>query len=171
VHSFRLWALDLRCGRAMHLKVVALFGKGVLCPLSTPYVPICQMPRCLRTWTPLGRACSLGPRAEKFQKFQKFHSWDGAGRKEMGEAIQVVISRAFFLIFPCNHIINIYKKIFWPRSKRERNFPFFFTLHKRATPILPPYTLSPPTLSAHSSAHPSLTHPPIPPPTYPPFKD
>jgi hypothetical protein len=35
----------------------------------------------------------------------------------------VVISRAFFLFFPCNHIINIKKIIFFfRRSKRQRNF-------------------------------------------------
>ena len=103
--------------------------------------------------------CSLGPRAEKF------HSRQGAGRKEMGEAIQV-INKAFFLIFPCNHIINIKKKIsFFRRSKREHNFSLFFLLNMRPKTILPPYTLSPPTLSAHPSAHPSLTHPPIPHPS------
>jgi hypothetical protein len=35
----------------------------------------------------------------------------------------VVNSRAFFLFFPCNHIINIKKIIFFfRRSKRQRNF-------------------------------------------------
>jgi hypothetical protein len=41
----------------------------------------------------------------------------------------VVISRAFFLFFPCSHIIHI-KNIFFffRRSKRQRNFPpLFFT--------------------------------------------
>jgi hypothetical protein len=35
---------------------------------------------------------------------------------------QVVSSRAFFLFSPCNHIINIKKKFFFRRSKRQRNF-------------------------------------------------
>jgi mannose-1-phosphate guanylyltransferase len=38
-----------------------------------------------------------------------------------------VISGALFLFFPCNHIINIKKKFFSRRSKRQRNFCIFFT--------------------------------------------
>ena len=65
---------------------------------------------------------------------------------------EVVNSGAFKNFFPCNHIINIYKKFFFRRSKRQRNFPPFFLLHKRAKPAPPPCPLPPPT------------HPPIPPP-------
>jgi hypothetical protein len=38
----------------------------------------------------------------------------------------VVISRAFFLFSPCNHIINIYKKSFSGEVKDSVIFPFFF---------------------------------------------
>jgi hypothetical protein len=41
---------------------------------------------------------------------------------ELSNNKQVVISRAFFLFFPCNHIINIKKKFFFRRSKIQRNF-------------------------------------------------
>jgi hypothetical protein len=137
-----------------------------LLPTSLLYISIllsnAQVPAYMNSFGP--GSCSLGPRAEKSFKF---HSREGAGRKEMGEAIQVVISRAFFLIFPCNHIINIYKKFFFRRSKRERNFPFFFLLHKRAKPILPPYTLSQPTYPPISPpTHPSPIHPILRPPTH-----
>jgi hypothetical protein len=74
---------------------------------------------------------------------------------------EVVISRAFFLFFPCNHIINIKKKSFSGEAKDSAIFPFFILLHKRAKPIHPPYFLPPPTYppipppspSAHLSAH------------------
>jgi hypothetical protein len=40
---------------------------------------------------------------------------------------QVVISRAFFLFFPCNHSVNINIIIFFcRRSKRQRNFSLFY---------------------------------------------
>ena len=39
----------------------------------------------------------------------------------------VAICRAFFSFSPCNHIINI-KKIFFRRSKRQRNFSLLFSL-------------------------------------------
>jgi hypothetical protein len=61
--------------------------------------------------------------------------------------VEVVITRAFFLFSPCNHIINIYKKIFFRRSKRQRNFCLLFF----ASPCTPPF--------AHPSAHPSATSP------------
>ena len=38
----------------------------------------------------------------------------------------VVISRAFFSFSPCNHITNVKKKIFFRRSKRQRNFCLLF---------------------------------------------
>jgi hypothetical protein len=39
----------------------------------------------------------------------------------------VVISRAFFLFFPCNHSVNINIIIFFfRRSKRQRNFSLFY---------------------------------------------
>jgi hypothetical protein len=49
------------------------------------------------------------------------------GQRLLGHALLrpvlgVVISRAFFLFFPCNHIINIKKKFFFRRSKRQRIF-------------------------------------------------
>ena len=42
----------------------------------------------------------------------------------------VVIGRAFFLFFPCNHIINIKKKSFSGEAKDSVIFPFYFLLHK-----------------------------------------
>jgi len=38
--------------------------------------------------------------------------------------------------------ITVDKQSFFRRSKRERNFPPFFLLHKRAKPILPPLKTS-----------------------------
>jgi hypothetical protein len=60
---------------------------------------------------------------------------------------RVVISRAFFLFFPCNHIINIKKKSFPGEAKNSVIFSFLILLHKRAKPIHPPYI----HLSAHLS--------------------
>jgi hypothetical protein len=46
-------------------------------------------------------------------------------RRPPGRA--VVISRAFFLFFPCNHSVNINIIIFFfRRSKRQRNFSLFY---------------------------------------------
>jgi hypothetical protein len=47
-----------------------------------------------------------------------------------------VISRAFFVFFPCNHIINK-KKTISGEAKDSVIFPFYFLLHKRAKPIHP----------------------------------
>jgi hypothetical protein len=64
----------------------------------------------------------------------------------------VVISRAFFLFFPCNHIIDIYiKKSFSGEVKDSVIFPFYFLLHKRAKPAPPPYLLSLPTHTSHAA--------------------
>ena len=53
---------------------------------------------------------------------------------------QVVISRAFFLFFPCNHIINIKKKnSFSGEAKDSVIFSFFILLHKRAKPAPLPW--------------------------------
>jgi hypothetical protein len=43
-----------------------------------------------------------------------------------------VISRAFFLFFPCNHIINIKKISFSGEAKDSVFFSFFILLHKGA---------------------------------------
>jgi hypothetical protein len=67
----------------------------------------------------------------------------------------VVISRAFFLFFPCNHIINIKKNSFSGEAKDSVNFSFFILLHKRAKPIHPPYIHPSAHLSTHTST-PSL---------------
>ena len=57
----------------------------------------------------------------------------------------VVISRAFFLFFPCNHIINIKKNSFSGEVIDSVTFPFCFLLHKLHKPMSPPCPLSPPT--------------------------
>jgi len=49
--------------------------------------------------------------------------------------LREVISRAFFLFFPCNHIINIKKKSFSGEVKDSVTFPFSFLLHKLHKPI------------------------------------
>jgi hypothetical protein len=55
-----------------------------------------------------------------------------------------VISRAFFLFFPCNHFINVYKKIFFRRSKRERICSLFvFTSQQDSTDTPSLSSLSP----------------------------
>jgi hypothetical protein len=76
------------------------------------------------------------------------------------ETVLVVVSRAFFLFSPGNHIINIKKNSFSGEVKDSVIFLFFFLLHKRAKPILPPYThpsAHPPTHSLNPPIHPS-TH-------------
>jgi hypothetical protein len=60
-------------------------------------------------------------------------------------------SRAFFLFFPCNQIINIKKKSFSGEAKDSVIFPFYFLLHKRAKPIHPPYIHPSAHLSTHTS--------------------
>ena len=80
--------------------------------------------------------------------------------------------------------ITVDKQSFFRRSKRERNFPPFFLLHKRAKAYTPPFKdfvfikpLVLPSPSTHLFAHTSHTahlstrtsltayHPPISPPT------
>ena len=56
---------------------------------------------------------------------------------------EVVISRAFFLFFPCNHIINIKKHFsFSGEVKDSVFFLFLFLLNKLHKPILPPLKTS-----------------------------
>jgi hypothetical protein len=44
--------------------------------------------------------------------------------------VRVVNSRAFFLFFPCNHIINIKKKSYSGEVKDSVNILFFFNFTK-----------------------------------------
>ena len=63
--------------------------------------------------------------------------------------VEVVVTGPFIKKFPCNHIINIKRKIFFREAKDSVNFSFFILLHKSAKPIHPPYI----HLSAHLSTH------------------
>jgi hypothetical protein len=56
----------------------------------------------------------------------------------------VVISRAFFLFFPCNHIINIKKKSFSGEAKDSVIFSFFILLHKSVNLYTPLISIFPP---------------------------
>jgi hypothetical protein len=56
--------------------------------------------------------------------------------------VQVVIYRAFFYFLLHNHFINIKKNLFSGEVKDSVIFLFFFLLHKRAKPILPPLKTS-----------------------------
>jgi hypothetical protein len=75
--------------------------------------------------------------------------------ESLGWPTPVVISRAFFLFFPCNHIINIKKKSFSGEAKDSVIFSFYIFLHKRAKPIHPRYIHPSAHLSTHTST-PSL---------------
>jgi hypothetical protein len=56
-----------------------------------------------------------------------FHINSGTRSHERSYCMLVVISRAFFLFFPCNHSVNINIIIFFfRRSKRQRNFSLFY---------------------------------------------
>ena len=70
--------------------------------------------------------------------------------KEGINLVSVVISRAFFFFFPCNHIINIHKKknSFSGEVKDSVIFPFIFYFTKE----LNLYSLPPahPTHNAHT---------------------
>jgi hypothetical protein len=113
----------------------------------------------------------------------KFSLPEAAASDGEGDRLRlVVISRAFFLISPCNHIINK-KKSFSGEVKDSVNFPPFFLLHKLHNPILPPYLPSRLPARRVSGSIESLTlqniysplpspstdPPPIPPPTHPPI--
>jgi hypothetical protein len=76
-------------------------------------------------------------------------------RRTRRMSTKVVVSRAFFLFFPCNHIINIKKKSFPGEVKDSVIFPLYFLLHKTAKPIHPPDVHPSIHPSAHLSTHPS----------------
>jgi hypothetical protein len=61
----------------------------------------------------------------------------------------VVVSRAFFLFLLHNHIMNK-KKIFFRRSKRQRNFSLFFCFIRELTLYSPLTTLSAATKRSRS---------------------
>jgi hypothetical protein len=63
------------------------------------------------------------------------HTHTHSTKKSHTQTPLVVNSRAFFLFFPCNHIINIKKKYFFGEAKDSVILSFFILLHKRAKPI------------------------------------